>query len=124
MRNWLLHFERCSACDYPPLISAFPFVSSQVDKLEEAESQRKTEEEVTEPQAMVFGRFTQRKEKKKTFVDFEGTFLSLYTASLACLMGKRLLCLNINQRLQIGSLIFSPDRKLISLCVFVLSLEK
>ncbi len=30
----------------------------QVDKLEEAESQRKTEEEVTEPQPMVFGRFT------------------------------------------------------------------
>lgn len=28
----------------------------QVDKLEEAESQRKTEEEVTEPQPMVFGR--------------------------------------------------------------------
>lgn len=27
----------------------------QVDKLEEAESQRKTEEEVTEPQPMVFG---------------------------------------------------------------------
>lgn len=50
-------FERRSLCDYPPLISAFPFVRSQVDKLEEAESQRKTEEEVTEPQAMVFGRF-------------------------------------------------------------------
>lgn len=32
----------------------------QVDKLEEAESQRKTEEEVTEPQPMVFGRFTGR----------------------------------------------------------------
>lgn len=29
-----------------------------MDKLEEAESQRKTEEEVTEPQPMVFGRFT------------------------------------------------------------------
>lgn len=29
-----------------------------MDKLEEAESQRKTEEEVTEPQSMVFGRFT------------------------------------------------------------------
>lgn len=27
-----------------------------MDKLEEAESQRKTEEEVTEPQPMVFGR--------------------------------------------------------------------
>lgn len=34
------------------------FCCPQVDKLEEAESQRKTEEEVTEPQAMVFGRFT------------------------------------------------------------------
>lgn len=22
--NWLLHFERCSACNYPQLISAFP----------------------------------------------------------------------------------------------------
>lgn len=33
----------------------FSFVSSQVDKLEEADSQRKTEEEVTEPQTMVFG---------------------------------------------------------------------
>lgn len=31
----------------------------QVDTLEEAESQRKTEEEVTEPQPMVFGRFTE-----------------------------------------------------------------
>lgn len=61
MWNWLLHFEGSSACDCPPLISAFPFVSSQVDKLEEAESQRKTEEEVTEPQAMVFGRFTRGK---------------------------------------------------------------
>lgn len=30
-----------------------------MDKLEEAESQRKTEEEVTEPQPMVFGRFTE-----------------------------------------------------------------
>lgn len=30
----------------------------QVDKLEEAESQRKTEEEVTEPQPMVFGRLS------------------------------------------------------------------
>lgn len=30
----------------------------QVDKLEEAESQRQTEEEVTEPQPMVFGRLS------------------------------------------------------------------
>lgn len=30
----------------------------QVDKLEEAESQRTTEEEVTEPQPMVFGRLS------------------------------------------------------------------
>lgn len=29
-----------------------------MDKLEEAESQRKTEEEVTEPQPMVFGRLS------------------------------------------------------------------
>lgn len=45
-------------CDDSRLILASPFASSQVDKLEEAESQRKTEEEVTEPQPMVFGRFT------------------------------------------------------------------
>lgn len=35
---------------------SFPWCP-QLDKLEEAESQRKTEEEVTEPQPMVFGRF-------------------------------------------------------------------
>lgn len=37
-----------------------PLCCPQVDKLEEAESQRKTEEEVTEPQPMVFGMFTGR----------------------------------------------------------------
>lgn len=33
------------------------FLSLQVDKLEEAESNRKTDDEVKEPQAMVFGKF-------------------------------------------------------------------
>lgn len=42
----------------PHLICPLSFVSPQVDKLDEAENQRKTEEEVTEPQPMVFGRFT------------------------------------------------------------------
>lgn len=38
----------------------------QVDKLEEAESERKTEEEVTEPQAMVFGMYAGSKSPQKT----------------------------------------------------------
>lgn len=47
-----------TACEWPTSDLSSFLCCPQVDKLEEAESQRKTEEEVTEPQPMVFGRFT------------------------------------------------------------------
>lgn len=50
----------------PCLIYPLFFFWPQVDKLEEAESQRKTEEEVTEPGTMVFGRCTGSKSPWRT----------------------------------------------------------